>query len=165
MSIVGDMLGELVYESANTRKLLERVPEEFIGWQPHPKSMTLGQLSSHLAEIPQWVKSIVTDEEMEFDPEQYVPTIYTTNAELLKTHDAAVEDAKKALDGMTDDQLNVIWRLKTPKQILCEMPRGVVLRTMVLNHAFHHRGQLTVYLRLKDVPLPALYGPSADEKA
>ena len=164
MSTVTDMLGELVYESANTRKLLERVPMEHLGWKPHPKSMTLGQLASHLAEIPQWVAPIVTAEEMVFDPETYVPKIYTSTAELVKVHDAALEDAKKALDGMADDQLNVIWRLKTPKQILCEMPRGVVLRTMVLNHAFHHRGQLTVYLRLKDVPLPALYGPSADER-
>ena len=165
MSIVGDMLAELLHESSNTRKLLERVPEEHLGWTPHSKSMTLGRLACHLAEIPQWVTPIVTTEEMVFDPEQYAQTIYATNTKLVNAYDKTIADAKKSLESIADEQLNVIWRLKTPIQTLYEMPRRVVLRTMVLNHAFHHRGQLTVYLRMKDIPLPPLYGPSADEKS
>ena len=165
MSIADGMLSELSYEAENTRKLLARVPSEHLGWKPHEKSMTLGQLASHLAEICQWVKPTIDADEMTFDPDSYVPRIYGSAEELVAVHDAAAKDAQAALAGVTDDKMFVPWTLKAGAKVLFTLPRVAVLRSMILSHIVHHRGQLTVYLRLKDVPLPSIYGPSADEQA
>ncbi|MBI5091198.1 MAG: DinB family protein [Candidatus Hydrogenedentes bacterium] len=164
MRIAASLISELSYESANTRKLLARVPNEHLGWKPHAKSMTLAHLASHVAEIPQYVPPTVTANELVFDPATYKPTICGSAAEILALHDAAVKDAEQALKSVTDAQMMENWTFRTPTETLFTMPRIAVLRSMVLSHIYHHRGQLTVYLRLKDVPLPALYGPSADEQ-
>jgi uncharacterized damage-inducible protein DinB len=164
MSIADGMLSELSYEAENTRKLLARVPKEHLGWKPHPKSMTLGQLASHVAETTQWVTGIASADEMVFDPATYKPKICGSAEELVQVHDAGVKAAEAALKTITDEQMFVPWSLKTPTETLFTLPRVAVLRSMVLSHTVHHRGQLTVYLRLKDVPLPSIYGPSADEQ-
>lgn len=163
MSIAASLTQELLYEAGNTRKLLARAPNEHLGWKPHAKSMTLGELAVHVADIPNYVLPVITTEEFAFDPEQHTPKRYVSAAELVAAHDAAVKAAEAALNGVADEQLMVNWSLKTPTATLFTLPRVAVLRSMVLNHWYHHRGQLTVYLRMKDVPLPETYGPSADE--
>lgn len=164
MGIIEPILEEFTQESANTRRILTRVPEEHFAWKPHAKSMPLGHLASHLAEIPQWVGAILTQEEIDIDPETYSPWRAKSQAEMVEAFDGHVAKAKEAMAGQADDALLTPWRLKMKGQVRFEMPRCRVLRGMILNHSIHHRGQLEVYLRLKDVPLPAIYGPSADEE-
>lgn len=164
MSIAAQMLPEFEMECANTRKYLERVPEEEFDWKPHEKSMSLGALASHLAENPGWAPYVLDQEELTLDLESYVPFAARTRKELLEVFDKNVKAALKALSGKSDDAMKASWRMKSGDQVVMEMPRMSVMRSVILNHTIHHRGQLSVYLRLKDVPLPAMYGPSADEQ-
>ena len=164
MNFIDPILKEFTYEMANTRKVLERAPMEKHAWKPHDKSMSLGQLASHVAESPTWAKPIVDQDELSLDLSGYKPPYYPTGAELLAAFDAAVAGAKQAMQGRSNEMLMVPWRLKVGGQVIFELPRVAVIRSMVLNHIIHHRGQLTVYLRLLNVPLCALYGPTADER-
>ncbi len=164
MSIIDLMREELVSEAQSTRKVLERVPEAHFRWQPHPKSMDLGRLAGHLAEVPQWATPVLTQDELDFDLEHYKPYVPKNLAEVLATHDKSVAGALEVMRDIDDAHMLKTWRLKSAGQVLFEAPRVVVMRGMILSHAVHHRGQLTVYLRLKNVPLPAIYGPSADEQ-
>lgn len=164
MNIVEPLIMELEYEAGTTRRLLERVPEEHFGWKPHPRSMTLAQLASHLAEIPKWVEPIITMDAMVLDMEDYRPYVATTRDELLLALDTNLNMAVEHLEERSNDHMTAVWRLKAGDKTLLEMPRAGVFRGMILSHMIHHRGQLTVYLRMKDVPLPAIYGPSADEQ-
>jgi len=157
------MAMELVQEAQGTRKLLERIPADKLDWQPHEKSMTLKQLASHLVEIPNWGKFTIEQEEFEFDMETYVPTLYDDAPALLEAFDNAIEECKNVLQGASDEHLMAIWRMKVNGKLAFEMPRVAVLRGMILNHAVHHRAQLGVYLRMQEVPLPSIYGPSADD--
>ncbi len=154
---------ELELESKTTRKLLERVPEDAFDWKPHEKSMTLGQLASHLAENPSWVTPIVEQEEMSVDSD-YKPYLAGSSEELLDRFDTNTRQAVETLKSQSDADLMKLWRFVAGGEVKMEMPRVGVLRTIILNHAYHHRGQLSVYLRLKDVPIPSIYGPSADEE-
>ena len=154
---------ELELESKTTRKLLERVPEDAFDWKPHEKSMTLGQLASHLAENPSWVTPIVEQEEMSVDSD-YKPYLAGSSEELLERFDTNTRQAVETLKSQSDADLMKLWRFVAGGEVKMEMPRVGVLRTIILNHAYHHRGQLSVYLRLKDVPIPSIYGPSADEE-
>ena len=163
MSIVEPMIQELQHEAVITRKMLERVPEDKMGWKPHEKSMTLGRLASHLAEIPNWATPIMAQDELVFDPADYRPTTYGTVAELLAAADKFVAEAAACMAGRSDEYMMSEWRMRMGDTVVIEQPRMGVLRGMILNHAVHHRAQLGVYLRLLDVPLPAVYGPSADE--
>ncbi len=164
MSVSEAMLQEFIVEAANTRRLLERVPDEHFGWRPHPKSFTLGKLASHVAEIPWWSGPTIDDDELVFDPAKHKAPEYDNCAALLQGFDAAVESGRAAFGRLQDSALGRIWHFKMADgQVVFELPKAAVLRSMVLNHSVHHRGQLTVYLRLKDVPLPSIYGPSADE--
>ncbi len=163
MNIIDPIVTEFAHEAANTRRLLERVPEEHFGWKPHEKSMTLAQLASHIAGTPEWVVPILEQDEMVINIDEYVPHIASTHAELMELFETNVAKATKAMPGQPDDRLMEAWRLKVGDEVVLVQPRIVVLRGMILNHIVHHRGQLSVYLRLKDVPLPAIYGPSADE--
>jgi uncharacterized damage-inducible protein DinB len=143
--------------------MLERIPQGALGWRPHPKSMTLAHLASHIAEIPRWVRPTLLQDEMAFDPSTFKPTIYESTDAIVAALDSALADAQDAMKGYSDQNLAHIWRLKAGGKTVFEMPRAGVLRVMILNHTIHHRGQLSVYLRLQDVPLPAIYGPSADD--
>lgn len=163
MAIIDGILQEFVHEAAGTRKVLERLPESELGWKPHAKSMTMGVLASHLSETPSWVEPIINQAEMNFSTVGYVSLDLKKVSEIVERLDANVAAAQKSLQGTTNAKLLLPWTLKVDGKVIFTMPRVAVLRSMVLNHSVHHRGQLTVYLRLKDVPVPGLYGPSADE--
>lgn len=158
------VLGDLDHEFANTRRILERLPEAQLDFTPHEKSFTLGKLARHLCDFPWWAIVTVDTTELNFDnpfPPQETPT---TKAGFLALWDAEVAKCKARLDSVTDEELGVTWSAKAGGQVVMAMPRIAVLRGVVVNHMIHHRGQLTVYLRLLGVPVPGLYGPSADER-
>jgi len=168
MPISQALLPEFDHEMANTRKALERVPEEKFGWKPHEKSMSMGRLATHVAELMGLVPSALESESFDFAPPgapPRQPKTAASRAELLEVFDKNVASARAAIGAASDAQLMTPWTLlNSGKTIFC-LPRVAVLRGMVMNHTIHHRGQLAVYLRLNDVPVPALYGPSADEQA
>lgn len=167
MSIAQSLLPEFDHEMATTRKMLEVVPEGRNDWKPHDKSMTLGRLAGHVAELPGWGQVTLEETELDFAPvgkPAFKPGVFTTRAETLKTFDAAVTATRAALMKASDADLMVNWTLKSGGNTLLSMPRIAVLRSFVLNHIVHHRAQLGVYLRLNDVAIPGSYGPSADEK-
>ena len=148
-------------EAARTRRVLERVPTDKLTWSPHAKSMNIGKLAMHIAAIPGRLSAWILTDEFVFSPN---PTPEpTSTAEILAAHDAAVAAAKENMAKVGDAGLGVMWTAKAGDKTLMTMPKSAVVRTLVLNHAFHHRGQLSVYLRLLDVPVPSIYGPSADE--
>ncbi|HVR96859.1 MAG TPA: DinB family protein [Thermoanaerobaculia bacterium] len=159
------LLAELDREAAGTRRALERVPEGRNDWKPHEKSMPLGYLAGLIATMPSWVAAIVTQDELDLEaPGEYKTGAYDTNRELLEAFDKAVARAREALADATDEHLlTTHWRLIAGGQVALDVPRYVAIRDSTLNHLAHHRGQLTVYLRLHDVPVPSLYGPTADE--
>jgi len=163
MKMIDPMLMELEQEAKTTRRLLERVPAAHLGWAPHPKSMTLGRLATHIVEIPGWVSTIVQKDEFDVAASSRKPSDAGSAEELVRMFDDNVEKVRKAMQTLNDDQLRSTWRLLKGGQVLVAMPRIGVLRALMLNHLIHHRGQLSVYLRLKDVPLPSIYGPTADE--
>ena len=164
MPLVDALLPEFDHEMSVTRKLLERVPDGTFDWKPHPKSMSLGQLAQHVATIPMWGSVTVTQEELDVAGFPPVP-VAQTRADLLALFDRHVRDTRAALAGRSDAELMVPWTLKNSGQTIFSMPRAAVWRSFVLSHLVHHRGQLSVYLRMHDVPLPSMYGPSADEGA
>jgi uncharacterized damage-inducible protein DinB len=164
MRISDTLLPEFDREVGVTRKLLERVPDGQFAWQPHPRSMTLGRLAAHLAELPHWVGLTIGQDGFDMSaprPEGYQPP--ATRDAVLALFDANAAAARAALAGRGDGELMGPWSLCQGKQTLFTMPKATVLRTFVFNHMVHHRGQLSVYLRMHDVPLPSMYGPSADE--
>ena len=163
MSICEPFAAELEQEAKTTRRLLERVPEESLGWKPHEKSMSLGQLAGHVAQLPTLLVPALTEDEFDFAVAGWKPFSPQSTAELVEQHDANVKAAAEALRGQADERMGEKWKLKSGDQVLFEMPRALVVRFVGLNHVVHHRGQLSVYLRLLDVPLPSIYGPSADE--
>jgi uncharacterized damage-inducible protein DinB len=163
MSLSEPIAAELQREAATTRRMLERVPEGKLAWRPHEKSMTLGRLAGHIAELPSLVASVVTRDEVDFAEGNFQPFTASNSAELLERFDKNIAAAVEALKGQPDEHLLKTWRLRNGEQVFFELPRVAVLRSMGLNHVIHHRGQLSVYLRLLDVPLPSVYGPTADE--
>lgn len=151
---------ELQVEAKTTRRMLERVPPESLAWRPHEKSRTLGELAAHIADLPGlFIAPLLRDE---FDREDYVATTGSTE-EILATFDRNAASAETVLATLPVDRLLTPWRYRRGGRVVFELPRFVVLRTTALNHLVHHRGQLSVYLRLLDVPLPPVYGPTADE--
>jgi uncharacterized damage-inducible protein DinB len=162
MPIADALLPEFDHEMTVTRKLLERVPNDKLDWQPHQKSMTLGRLAQHVATIPMW--GSVTLNQTEFDlggnPQ---PEVMTTRQQMLEAFDQHVASTRAALVGRGDGELMAPWTLKRDGHTIFSMPRAAVWRSFVMSHLIHHRAQLGVYLRMHDVPLPSMYGPSADE--
>ncbi len=162
MNLTEQILTELRQEAATTRKMLERVPQASFEWQPHEKSMTLGRLASHVAGLyGTWLKATLSQDE--FDLADSLPLKAENVSDILEAFDQNVSAAIELLQAHSDERLFTTWRLKRGGQVLFEMPRWAVLRSMVINHIIHHRGQLSVYLRLLNVPLPSVYGPTADE--
>lgn len=153
---------EFAQESASTRKMLERLPEDELDWQPHERSMSLARLASHLADLPGWAPAVMSTEELDLATVDMPPTVQSKD-ELLARWDANVEAFQGALAGAGDADLMVKWRLRSGDQVFVNLPRAASLRGFILSHLYHHRGQLSVFLRLLDVPLPAVYGPTADE--
>lgn len=162
MSFSETLLPEFDQEMANTRKILQAMPDGDFTWKPHPKSMALGRLASHVAEMPSWAEHTVNFEKLVITPDMK-PLNAATKAELLEAFENFVVPARAAIAGASDEHLLKTWELEYGGHILMSMPRIAVLRSVVMNHMIHHRGQLSVYLRLKDVPIPGMYGPSADE--
>jgi len=161
MAIIDGMLMELEQEARTTRRVLERVPGDQLGWKPHKKARTLGELALHVASTPGAVASIASQPEVQ-DPE-FKDSTPKSAAELIPALDESVATARRLLGGMDDAMLNGTWRMKRNGQEILAMPRVALLRSIMLNHWYHHRGQLSVYLRELGVPIPSIYGPSADE--
>ncbi len=167
MSIAKSILPEFNHEMANTRKVLERVPEEQAAWRPHPKSYSLGDLALHIANIPTWVGVTLKQDELDFDPpggKKDPKREFDTRKSLLEVFDDNVVAAVSAIADTSDDDFKKPWTLRNRGVVVFSLPRTAVMRSFVMNHLIHHRGQMTVYLRLKNVPVPAIYGNSADEK-
>ena len=162
MSIAENLLPEFDQEMANTRKMLERVPDGLFHYQPHKKSMTLGRLAAHTAELPSYATATLQVERMDLTGEekQFTPT---TRKELLDSFDKYVKEAREILSKSKDEELMKTWTLTYKGQQIFSMPRVAVLRSMVFSHLIHHRAQLGVYLRMNNVEIPGMYGPSADE--
>jgi uncharacterized damage-inducible protein DinB len=163
MPIAQMMLPEFEQEMASTRKLLECVPEEHYGWKPHEKSMTLARLAGHVAEMPGWAVVTIAQDKLELTPGMS-PTTATAKDQILSVFDKNVTDARAALTSATDEHLMQPWSLVVAGHTAFTLPRVAVLRGMVMNHLIHHRAQLGVYLRLLNVNIPGMYGPSADDK-
>lgn len=166
MSFAKMFLPELEHEVANTRKCIERFKDDQLGWKPHAKSMSVAQLISHLAELPGWTGATFQLNELDLSPPggpAYTPTIFTSVAETLAAFDKGVEEAKAVLAAASDEAFGEPWTMLMGGNVIFTLPRVAVLRTWILNHMIHHRGQLSVYLRLLDIPVPGIYGPSADE--
>lgn len=157
------LLPEFDQEMAVTRRVLERLPEAAFGWKPHPRSFDLGGLATHLAQIPHWGMQILTRESYDLAGSGRRATALTSVAAVLDTLDRHVGDVRKTLVEMTDGQLLAPWALRRGDHLVLSLPRIAALRSFVIHHAIHHRGQMTVYLRMNDVPLPPIYGPTADE--
>jgi len=158
------LIAELKYEAINTRKMIEKVPEGKFDWKPHEKSMTIGRLASHIAEIPVWVNRTLDAGEFDFATIPVVRNTYENRAALIKVFEERQTVAIAALQNASDEVLNAKYTVKRDGHLMFELPRKVMLRNMVFAHIVHHRGQLSVYLRLLDVPVPGMYGPSADER-
>jgi len=156
-------LGDLETEIATTRRVLERIPEEHLDWKPHAKSMSLGELATHIATIPSYGTAVVQGQD--FDVAAPLPPnpLATTRDEVLRRFDEMVAAFRPLLEDADDVSLREPWSLRNGEHVVFTLPRIGVLRGLVVSHMVHHRGQLSVYLRLLDVPVPSIYGPSADE--
>jgi uncharacterized damage-inducible protein DinB len=166
MSLVQGLLGEFDHETAVTRKVLARVPADKLDYAPHPKSMTMARLGQHLVDIPSWIGWTLNTEVMDMlkmEAEFKPGPLPTSTEELLATFDKNVAAGRAALAGASEEQLFSMWRMVRGEQELLALPKVAVLRGFVFSHAVHHRAQMALYLRLLDVPVPAIYGPSADE--
>ncbi len=163
MALAAALLPEFEHEMANTRRTLERVPEDKFGWKPHPKSMTLGRLTGHLAELPGWGTVTMEREGIDLAHPEGQALQAKSRQEALEVFDKNVAAARKAIASASDEHLMKPWTLRNGAITIFTLPRIAVLRAMVLSHTIHHRAQLGVYLRLNDIPVPAIYGPSADE--
>lgn len=163
MSIGQTMLGEFDYEMANSRKTLERIPINQSEWKPDPKSMSLGQLAGHIVEMVGWGSMVLTTPSLDMNPGDHKPFIPKSQEELLSEFDKNLSTLRSTLASAKDEDMMKEWALRIGGQTLFSMPRVAVMRSMIMNHIIHHRAQLTVYYRMNGVPVPALYGPSADE--
>lgn len=166
MSYADSILPEFEQEMASTRKVLERVPEDKLDWRAHPKSNTIGWNANHLAEIPGWVEGTLTQLNWDIAPvdgEPYQTPKLSTRREILDLFDANVAAACQAIKAAKDEDLGQMWSLLKGGTPLMTMPRSVVVRSFVINHTIHHRAHLCVYLRLNDISVPGMYGPSGDE--
>jgi uncharacterized damage-inducible protein DinB len=168
MSYADTLLPEFDQEMAKTRKVLERLPDDKLDWQPHPRSHTIGWNANHVADLLNWLVLTVTKPSMDVAPiggERYVVPALTSSREILALFDRNVAAARKVIAEVKDEDMESPWTLLQGGNAIFTMPRSAVVRTVVLNHLIHHRAHLCVYLRLNDLPVPGMYGPSGDESA
>lgn len=166
MPLSAALLPEFDQEMVSTRKTLERVPDDKLGWKPHDKSGTMGWLAGHLATVPGWVPMALEKDSLDLAPQGVPvqpPPAPQSRKELLEVFDKGVVAARTAIAGASDEHLLRPWTLLQNGKTVVSMPRIAVLRVFIMNHSIHHRAQLGVYLRLNNIPVPAIYGPSADE--
>ena len=166
MAINQSLLGEFDHEMASARKSIERVPDDKFDWKPHSKSMSMGGLAGHIAMIPTWAKMTLETKQFDVNPPGGQPVQQPqlkTRADILAAFDQGVPAARAAIAAASDETMMQPWALLNGGKTVFSMPRVAVLRSMIMNHMIHHRAQLGVYLRLNDLPVPAIYGPSADE--
>lgn len=164
MRIADAFLSEMEREMPGTRKVLERIPPEKFGWKPHERANSAVWLAGHLAQLPQWIVITLQTSELDIAAPFERPPEPKTTADLVSSFDRNLEAARAALAAADNEALMQAWTLKAGDQVIFTMPRTAVLRGMVFNHMVHHRAQLTVYMRMLDIPVPGLYGPSADEQ-
>lgn len=163
MTIAKILLQTFDHEMPGTRATLERIPEDRADYKPHAKSMPMGRLAVHVARLPQFMITILNTPSLDLATVKWPPLVFESRAKLLADFDALAAEARKALAGATDAQLEQSWRLIWGEKVLADESRSVLFHTMFLHHLIHHRAQLGVYLRLNDLPVPALYGPTADD--
>ena len=163
MKISDALLPEFDHEIATTRKTLERIPEDKLAWTPHEKSMNLGRLAGHVAELPNFAVMAIKTDSTDLASGGYQPLTATSRKQVLDKFDKAAADARAAIANSSNEDLMKPWTLLYGGKTIFTMPRVGVVRTMMMSHLIHHRGQLSVYLRLNNVPVPSIYGPSADE--
>jgi uncharacterized damage-inducible protein DinB len=163
MTTIDSLAGEFAHEMQTTRRHLERVPQDRFDWRPHPKSFTLRDLASHIVECAGWAESIFSGDEVDMNPATYESFAASSVPDLLSAFDRNVAAGQRVLAAASDAETERPWRLKIKGRVRFERPKGAVLRDFTLSHVIHHRGQLSVYLRLLDVPVPGSYGPTADE--
>jgi uncharacterized damage-inducible protein DinB len=161
MSVSQAFLQEFEHEAKTTRRVLERVPADKLDWKPHPKSMSLGELAMHTAMTPGVICGWACEDEYTFKGDK--APVPASTADIVAAHDRSVTKYKEVLGELGDSGLSSNWKASAGDQTIFEMPKGALVRSIALNHWYHHRGQLSVYLRLLDVPVPSIYGPSADE--
>lgn len=164
MAIAQALLPEFDREMATTRKMLERFPEDKVEWRPHDTCMTMGRLAGHVAELAGWVGVTMAQDTLEMDPSSYNPAIVKSRAETLKQFDETVKTARAAIAGASDETFMKPWQFIAGGKTVFTMPKAAVLRSFVMNHMIHHRGQLAAFYRIAGVPVPSLYGPSKDEQ-
>jgi uncharacterized damage-inducible protein DinB len=164
MAYKDSLISELRYESGLTRKMLERVPLEKAEWRPHEKSFPLGRLATHVAEIPHWISRIITIDDWDFAARGFSRQIAKSQDELLDIFENKLKQAIVDLESMDEADFNKTWVVRNGDQMRRELSKEIAIRTWGFSHFIHHRGQLSVYLRLLGVPVPGMYGPSADER-
>ena len=164
MAIQTTLITELKHEASNTRKMLERLPEDKLSWKPHEKSKSLGQLAAHVAEIPRWIIHLLSKIEFDMERDAFDRVKFSSRDEIISDFEQILEQAVEALQKCADGEWKVNWTFKRGEHKIFELPREAAMRSLVMNHLVHHRGQLSVYLRLLNVPVPGMYGPSADER-
>jgi uncharacterized damage-inducible protein DinB len=157
------LIAEMEHEAAVTRTCLERIPAEKFDWKPHEKSMSFGRLASHVAEMFAWTPSTMDHAELDFSKMDYKPFEPSTTEELVEFLDKNVAEAIATLKSSADDRFMENWTMRNGETVYFTMPKVAVMRSFIMNHIVHHRGQLSVYLRLNDIAVPSIYGPSADE--
>jgi len=162
--IAAAFLGELENEAKVTRTILERVPADKFDYKPHEKSMTFGRLASHIAEMFGWTEVTLKQDTLDFSTMDYKPFEPASSEELLAFLDERLASARQTIADTSDEQFMTDWTMRNGDQVYFTLPKVAVMRSFVMNHIIHHRGQLSVYLRLNDIPVPSMYGPSADEQ-
>lgn len=163
MPIAQALLPEFDYEMSTTRKMLERFPEDKADWKPHDTCMTLGRLAGHVSELAGWIVPTITQDKLVLDP-SYIPRVIKSRAEALKQFDEAVKTSRESIASASDETLMKPWSLVAGDKTVLTMPKVAVLRSFVMNHMIHHRGQLAAFYRIAGVPIPSIYGPSKDEQ-
>jgi uncharacterized damage-inducible protein DinB len=161
MKLSESILMELDQEAQTTKRVLDRIPDDKLSWRPHPKSFSLGQLALHIASVPGGVTTIAMQDTSEVP--NFTQPEAKSRQEILDTFSKSLESAKGNLNKMDDARMAATWTLTRSGKVVMSAPRAAFLRSVLLNHVYHHRGQLSVYLRMLDVPVPSIYGPSADD--